>query len=87
MSLEETLRQEPDDRLGMTPEQWEWFQKHTRVYGDQDENGVDLSLLRENLKLSPTERVERMLRNGETLRELKRGRALLRPAADSRGAR
>jgi len=25
-------------------------------HGDQDENGVDLSLLRENLKLTPTER-------------------------------
>ena len=25
-------------------------------YGEQDENGVDLSLIRENLKLSPTER-------------------------------
>jgi len=28
-------------------------------YGEQDENGVDLSLIRENLKLTPTERVRR----------------------------
>jgi hypothetical protein len=28
-------------------------------YGEQDENGLDLSLIRENLKLSPTERVRR----------------------------
>ena len=28
----------------------------THSYGDQDENGVDLSLLRANLKLTPTER-------------------------------
>ncbi|MHC4234007.1 MAG: hypothetical protein ACYSUQ_02725 [Planctomycetota bacterium] len=28
-------------------------------YGEQDENGVDLSLIRENLRLSPTERVRR----------------------------
>jgi len=47
----------------MTPEQWEAFQKYTQGYGDQDENGVDLSLLRANLKLTPTERVDRMLRH------------------------
>jgi len=28
-------------------------------YGEQDENGVDLSLIRENLKLSPIERLRR----------------------------
>jgi len=28
-------------------------------YGEQDENGVDLSLIRENLKLSPKERLLR----------------------------
>jgi len=30
-----------------------------RYYGEQDENGVDLSLIRENLKLSPEQRLER----------------------------
>jgi hypothetical protein len=28
-------------------------------YGEQDENGVDLSLIREILKLTPTERIRR----------------------------
>ena len=28
-------------------------------YGEQDENGVDLSLIRENLRLTPTERLRR----------------------------
>jgi hypothetical protein len=28
-------------------------------YGEQDENGVDLSLIRENLKRTPTERIRR----------------------------
>ena len=28
-------------------------------YGEQDENGVDLSLIRENLKLTPTERLRK----------------------------
>ena len=51
---------EDEDHLGMTPEQWAKFQEYTKGYGDQDENGIDLSLLRRNLKLSPTERIERM---------------------------
>ncbi|MBI4578216.1 MAG: hypothetical protein HY718_00845 [Planctomycetes bacterium] len=28
-------------------------------YGEQDENGVDLSLIRENLKLTPLERIRK----------------------------
>lgn len=28
-------------------------------YGEQDENGIDLSLIRENLRLSPLERIRR----------------------------
>ena len=44
----------------MTEEQWRWFLNYTSGFGDQDENGVDLSLLRENLKLTPTERIESM---------------------------
>jgi hypothetical protein len=51
-----------EDRLGMTDAQWEWFQRHTHSYGEQDENGIDLSLLRENLKLTPLERLRRMQR-------------------------
>lgn len=50
---------EPEDRLGMTEEQWAWFKAHTSGYGEQDEHGVDLSLLRRNLKLTPTERLRR----------------------------
>ncbi|HVL38353.1 MAG TPA: hypothetical protein VM328_03080 [Fimbriimonadaceae bacterium] len=57
------MSEQDEERLGMTPEQWEAFQKYTQGYGDQDENGVDLSLLRANLKLTPTERVDRMLRH------------------------
>ena len=59
------MPEEPEDRLGMTEEQWETFKRITRGYGDQDENGVDLSLLREDLKLTPEERLkehERALR-------------------------
>ena len=54
-----------EDRLGMTQQQWEQFQAYLRAhrFGEQDENGIDLSLLRANLKLTPTERVEKMRRS------------------------
>jgi hypothetical protein len=35
----------------------EFFGPH--YYGEQDENGIDLSLIRENLKLTPLERIIR----------------------------
>ena len=62
----------PPDKLGMTDEQWEWFQKATHGYGDQDENGIDLSLLRENLRLTPTERLEKNQRVSEFIAEVRR---------------
>jgi hypothetical protein len=78
------MSDEPEDRLGMTEEQWRRFQEYTHGYGDQDENGVDLSLLRRNLLLTPTERAERIVRAHELLRELQRARATLRPANTDR---
>jgi predicted nucleotidyltransferase len=53
--------EEPEDRLGMTEEQWQRFQAYTHGFGEQDENGVDISLLRENLKLTPHQRVLKLL--------------------------
>jgi hypothetical protein len=41
-------------------------------YGDQDENGVDLSLLRENLRRTPTERLIRLEQAAASLDALKR---------------
>jgi hypothetical protein len=35
-----------------------WLKEHP--YGEQDENGVDISLLRENLKLTPAERLDKL---------------------------
>ena len=63
------------DKLGMTDEQWEWFQKATRGYGDQDENGIDLSLLRENLRLTPTQRLDNLQSALNFFHMVKRGRA------------
>jgi len=61
-----TVEVNPDDAPsdapppGWTPEQWATFQQYTRGYGDQDENGIDLSLLRRNLRLTPAQRLERL---------------------------
>lgn len=73
--METSTDEEPVDKLGMTDEQWEWFQKATHGYGDQDENGIDLSLLRENLKLTPTERLEKMQTATDFFREVRRAGA------------
>jgi len=44
-------------------------------YGEQDENGVDLSLIRKNLRLMPTERIRRADRARQgALRLLEYGR-------------
>ena len=49
----------------MTPEQRQrmedWIRRNCgpHQYGEQDENGVDLSLIRANLQLSPLERLRK----------------------------
>jgi hypothetical protein len=45
----------------MTPEHEEYLRRMLSPtwYGEQDENGVDLSLIRENLKLTPLERLRK----------------------------
>lgn len=49
---------QPEDRLGMTASEWEAFQKSTHGFGDQDKNGIDISLLRLNLRMSPNQRLQ-----------------------------
>jgi len=44
----------------MTAEEYLQKLKDPLWYGEQDENGVDLSLIRSMLKLTPTERIRRM---------------------------
>ena len=66
---------EPKDRLRMTDEQWEQFQAHTRGYGEQHENEVDLSQLRGNLLLTPTECVERVIAGQRLVEERHRAGA------------
>lgn len=72
MAITEQLPTDTEGRLGMTPEQWDWFQSHTPNFGGQGENGVDFSLLRENLKLTPTERIEKMRNALELVMEIER---------------
>ncbi len=44
-------------------------------YGEQDENGIDLSLIRENLRLTPLERIRRADRaTKDALRLMEYGR-------------
>jgi hypothetical protein len=46
----------------LTPEEFaliRWQEENPNVWGDQDENGVDLARLRENLKLTPAERLRK----------------------------
>jgi predicted nucleotidyltransferase len=62
MSEQSSQTADPEDHLGMTDEQWAWFQTYTHGFGEQDENGVDVSLLRENLRLTPSQRVEQLQR-------------------------
>jgi len=54
----------PEQRAAMDA----WLAAHP--YGEQDENGIDLSLLRKNLKLTPTQRLHRLECAANSLREL-----------------
>lgn len=58
--MDASINSETEDRMGMSEEHWAIFKRLTSGYGDQDENGVDLSLLRENLKLTPIERLRKL---------------------------
>ena len=57
----------------MTKEEYLRKMGDPRWYGEQDENGVDLSLIRENLKLTPEERLRRMEQEAEAAMELRKG--------------
>ena len=52
------MSDQPEDRLGITELEWEAFQKATHGFGDQDKNGIDLSLSPSNMRLSPGQRLK-----------------------------
>lgn len=49
-----------EDRAGMTPAQWDRYVAFIWGFGDEDDDGLSISLLWENLRLTPTQRIERM---------------------------
>jgi hypothetical protein len=55
--------------MDLTPEQRAVLEKYSgpHYYGEQDENGVDLSLIRENLKRSPIDRLRRADRAAKSI--------------------
>ncbi len=61
MSDAEAKKTTAEDRLGMSEEQRARFQAYTRGFGEQDACRIDVSLLRGNLRLTPGERIDRML--------------------------
>jgi len=66
------MSEEFEDHLGLTAEQWAIFQKATHGFGEQDENGVDLSHLRANLRLTPTQRLEKHQQALARMQEVRR---------------
>ncbi len=70
MSTKQADLEPEEDRLGMTAAQWAQWQAYTHGFGEQDENGIDISLLRENLRLTPTERLHKHQRALRTYREV-----------------
>ena len=53
---------EEDRNAHLTEEQWEQVKRATTGYGEQGANGYDLSMFRANLRLTPTERIQKMQR-------------------------
>lgn len=70
------MTEESEDRLGMAEAQWAMFQKATQGYGEQDANGVDISLLRENLRLMPTQRLQKLERARAFFHGVENGQAM-----------
>jgi hypothetical protein len=53
-------RHDMSDAVDYTPEQLSALQKLLSGYGEQSESGVDISLLRANLRLTPLERLAKL---------------------------
>lgn len=70
--MADTQINESEDRPVMTEAQWAILRAATEGFGDQDENGIDLSRLRANLKLTPLERLRRHQKALELVREVRR---------------
>jgi hypothetical protein len=61
----------------LTASEWDALRELSNGYGPQDENGIDLSLIDRNLKLTPTQRLiqhDRALQLVQLLRKAGRAR-------------
>ncbi len=54
------MDEELDPNAHLTEEQREQVKRTTTGYGEQGANGYDLSIFRANLRLTPTERIQKM---------------------------
>ena len=54
--------------------------RNASAFPEQDENGIDLSLLRENLRLTPVERLRQHQRALRNVRALQHARERTRPS-------
>ena len=63
---------ETDPNAGLTEEQRAQLERALSGYGEQGANGYDLSLFRENLRRTPTERIEWAQRAVALYKEVKR---------------
>ena len=62
------MNEEVDFRDEMSQEDLAKYYQSISDYGKQDESGIDISLLRANLELTPTERIEKMRRGAKFIR-------------------
>ena len=65
---------EMNEQLDMTDDQWAVFSRLTQGFPHHNQDGVDLSLLRDNLALSPLERLRKLQKEIASLYSLDRAR-------------
>jgi hypothetical protein len=76
------LTDEPEERPPLTAEQQAQLDRTLTGYGEQGENGYDLSQFRENLRRTPTERLQRLQAAVKFFAEVKRVRGNRLPKID-----
>lgn len=69
------MHEEPDENQHLTEKQREQLERALSGYGEQGANGYDLSMFRENLRRTPTERIQRLQSAYDFFIEVKKARA------------
>ena len=76
------MDEEEDKNAHLTEEQREQVRRATTGYGEQGANGYDLSMFRENLRLTPTERIQKLQRAHNFFVEVENARSNRIPRSD-----